>query len=62
TVPLTVYVYNSMGELILTLPEVLFSSGEVNCTIDLADLSAGVYTLRAVSGNELWTRKVVVAH
>ncbi|HEY3386530.1 MAG TPA: T9SS type A sorting domain-containing protein, partial [Saprospiraceae bacterium] len=62
TVPLTVYVYNSMGEMTYTSPEVFFSSGEVNYTIDLPDLSAGVYTLRAVSGNEFWTRKVVVAH
>ena len=60
--PLTLAVFNSLGEAILTLPEVICSAGPVNYTIDLPDLSAGVYTLHAVSGNEVWTRKVVVAH
>lgn len=62
TPPLTISVFNSMGEVILTLPEVIFSSGIVNYTIDLPDLSAGVYALHVVSGNEYWTRKVVVTH
>ena len=62
TMPLTVSVFNSMGETILTLPEVIFSSGVINYTIDLPDLSAGVYALHMVSGNAFWTRKVVVTH
>ena len=60
TVPLTISLFNGMGEAVLTLPEVIFSSGVVNHTIDLPDLSAGVYALHVVSGNEFWTRKVVV--
>ena len=62
TVPVTVSVFNSMGEAILTLPEVIFSSGEGQLRVDLPDLSAGVYVLHLVSGNEFWTRKVVVTH
>ncbi len=62
TMPVTVSVFNSIGETILTLPEVTYSSGVVYFTIDLPDLSAGMYVLHVVSGNEFWTRKVVVAH
>ncbi len=62
TAPLALSVFNSMGEAILTLPEVIFSAGEVNYIIDLPDLSSGVYTLHVVSGHEFWTRKVVVTH
>ena len=62
TIPLTVSVINNLGETILTLPEVNFSSGVINYTIDLPDLSVGVYALHVVSGNEVWTRKIVVTH
>lgn len=62
TVPVTISVFNSMGEAILTLPEVIFSSGEGQLRVDLPDLSAGVYVLHLVSGNEFWTRMVVVTH
>jgi hypothetical protein len=62
TLPLTVSVINSIGETILALPEVTFSPGLVNYTIDLSDLSAGVYALHVVSGDEFCTRKVVVTH
>jgi archaellum component FlaF (FlaF/FlaG flagellin family) len=58
--PLTLSVINSMGETILTIPEVILSSGEVDYTIDLPDVSAGVYTLHVLSGSEFWSRKVVV--
>lgn len=58
--PLTVSLHNLMGETILALPEVISSSGVFNYTIDLRDLAAGVYTLNVVSGNEFWTRKIVV--
>jgi hypothetical protein len=62
TAPLTVSVFNSMGEAILILPDIFISDDVVPYTIDLPDLSAGIYTLHVVSGNEFWTRKVVVAH
>lgn len=62
TMPLSVSVFNSMGEAVLNLPELIFSSGVGNYTVDLPDLSAGVYTLHVVCGNEFYTRKVVVAH
>ncbi|HZV68647.1 MAG TPA: T9SS type A sorting domain-containing protein [Saprospiraceae bacterium] len=60
TMPLSVSVINLMGETIFALPEVISSSGIFNYTIDLPDLPAGVYTLHVVSGNEFWTRKMVV--
>jgi hypothetical protein len=62
TLPFTVSVFNSMGAPILSLPKLIFSPGVVNYNINLTDQSAGVYTLHVVSGNEFWTRKVVVAH
>lgn len=62
TIPLTVSVFNSLGVSILTLPEEIFSSGVMNFTIDISELSAGVYALHVVSGNEIWTRKIVVTH
>ena len=51
-----------MGETVFIIPELIFSAGAVNYTIDLPDVSAGVYALQVVSGNEFWTRKVVVTH
>ncbi len=62
TLPITISVFNSMGETILTLPDIILSSGAVDYTIDLPDLSAGMYALHMVSGNESWTRKIVVIH
>lgn len=62
TMPLALSVINSMGETVFIIPEVIFSAGAVNYTIDLPDVSAGVYALQVVSGNEFWTRKVVVTH
>ncbi len=58
--PLTVSLHNLMGETVLALPEVISSSGVFNYTIDLRDLTAGLYTMHVVSGNEFWTRKIVV--
>ena len=62
TMPIAVSLINSLGETMLTFPDIIFSPGVVDYTIDLPDLSAGVYVLHLVSGNEVWTRKVVVAH
>ena len=62
TMPLALSVINSMGETVFIIPEVIFSSGVSNYMIDLPDVSAGVYALQVVSGNEFWTRKVVVTH
>src|SRR5688572_13031431 len=45
TIPLTVSVFNSMGVSVHALPEAIFSSGAVNFTLDLSELSAGVYAL-----------------
>ena len=59
-VPITVSVFNSVGETILTLPEVVFPSGVADYTIDLPDLAAGVYVLHVVGGDEFWIRKIVV--
>jgi hypothetical protein len=60
TMPIYVSVVNSMGKTILTLPEVIFSMGITDNTIDLDNLSSGFYILQFVSGHEQWTRKVVV--
>ncbi|HSF88656.1 MAG TPA: T9SS type A sorting domain-containing protein [Saprospiraceae bacterium] len=62
TMPLAISVINSLGEMIFTSPEVIYSSGIVNYTIDLPELAAGVYAVRVVSGNEYSTRKIVVTH
>jgi archaellum component FlaF (FlaF/FlaG flagellin family) len=60
TLPINIAVLNSLGETILNIPEVNLSSGEANYTIDLPDVSAGVYAVRVVRGSEFWIRKVVV--
>jgi archaellum component FlaF (FlaF/FlaG flagellin family) len=62
TKPFTFSVINSMGETMIIYPEVIFATGEVNYTIDLPDLSAGVYALHVVSGDEYWARKIVVTN
>jgi hypothetical protein len=59
-VPVPISLMNSVGETILTLPEVFFHSGLVNYTIDLPNLSAGVYALQVASGNSVYARMVVV--
>ncbi|MBL0009009.1 MAG: T9SS type A sorting domain-containing protein [Saprospiraceae bacterium] len=61
TMPLALSVINSMGETVFIIPEVIFCRGS-QLYDRSPDVSAGVYALQVVSGNEFWTRKVVVTH
>lgn len=60
TLPLKVTVFNSMGEPMFTLPQLIFSPGVDSHAIDLHNVPSGMYLLQFVGGNHVWTRKVVV--
>lgn len=49
-----VYVYNSLGEMVFT------TTLEDSCKIDLSDQSSGIYTVRIVAENMVYTRMITI--
>lgn len=55
---ITIYVYDIMGKIVQSFPYTLIK-GQNNLNLDLSKLSSGIYSLTAISGNEVIKSKFI---
>ena len=57
---LSLEVHNLMGQLVFSVPEMRYSSGKVEFTIDGSNLDSGIYFYSVISGESSVTKKMIV--